>query len=169
ALVQVIVPTATLAWLATGRPAGEAARGAAFGLPLPICSCSVIPLYESLVRARVPATAAMAFLIATPLLGLDAVLISLPLLGGELTLARAVAAALLAFVAGWWIGGRAREDAAPPEPVRAFERGGLLPRLRVGLHVGFGDVVDHTAPWLILGIGAAALVEPMLGDGWLAG
>ena len=72
-LVQVVLPNTSLRWMRTGRPLSEASRGIAFGLPLPICSCGVIPLYETLVNQRVPATAAMAFLVATPELGIDSV------------------------------------------------------------------------------------------------
>ena len=71
-LAQVFMPTATLAWMTTGRSASESVRGMVFGLPLPICSCGVIPLYQSLVQQQVPATAAIAFLVATPELGIHA-------------------------------------------------------------------------------------------------
>ena len=105
-IAQVVLPHASLGFLRTGRASSEAMRGMAFGLPLPICSCGVIPLYQTLVTQSVPATAAMAFLVATPELGIDAVLISLPLLGGELTLIRVVAAAgsrsLLAGASAGW-------------------------------------------------------------------
>jgi hypothetical protein len=169
-VVQVLLPRATLGWMRTGKPATESMRGMLFGLPLPICSCGVIPIYESLVKQAVPASAAMAFLVATPELGLDAVLISLPLLGTELAIARVVAAALIAFVVGWLIGRMAERDtpgvvtAAPP----AQPPGPLLARIRAGIGFGFGEIVDHTVPWLLLGLAVASLVEPMLRGEWIA-
>lgn len=170
-VVQVILPHASLRWMARGRPTSQTMRGVAFGLPLPICSCGVIPLYQTLVTRAVPATAAMAFLVATPELGLDAILISLPLLGAELTLLRVLCAAFVAVVVGWTIGrlADARKTAAvhqPPEQTEAVE-GGWLARARAGIRFGFGEIVDHVGPWLILGIAIASLVEPLLSGEWL--
>ncbi|HCP47362.1 MAG TPA: hypothetical protein DIU15_15070, partial [Deltaproteobacteria bacterium] len=95
-LVQAFLPKASMDWLGRGTGFGQAARGVAFGLPLPICSCGVIPVYRSLVLRGAPPSAAMAFLVATPELGLDAVLLSVPLLGGPMTVARVVCATLVA-------------------------------------------------------------------------
>lgn len=168
-LVQAFLPQASVAWMRSGRPLGEAGRGVAFGLPLPICSCGVIPLYQTLIGQGVPATAAMAFLVATPELGLDAILISLPLLGTELTVARVLCALIVALIAGWVVGRIAErqrptgDSPAPAEPAAAP----LLTRLRQGLQFGFGEIVDHVGPWLVLGLVVASLVEPLMRGDWL--
>ena len=169
-IVQVLLPTASLRWMRTGRPMSESVRGVVFGLPLPICSCGVIPLYQTLIVQGVPATAAMAFLVATPELGLDAILISLPLLGTELTIIRVVCAGFVALVIGWLIGQLVRPFEAKQQASRlptAASRG-WMSRLRDGLRFGFGEIVDHVGPWLILGLAIAALVEPLLEGAWLA-
>ncbi len=168
-LRALLAPSKT-AWLSRGGRTQQALRGMGFGLPLPICSCGVLPLYDTLVRAGVPTAAAVAFLIATPELGLDAVLISLPLLGGKLTVARVVAAAVVALlvgvVASRWMRSHtvsAASDAEdrPREPLRK--------RLIDGLRFGLGDLFDDTAPWLVLGLGVAALIEPLLSADFFAG
>lgn len=169
-VVQVFLPSLPLRWMRTGRPLSEATRGVGFGLPLPICSCGVIPIYQSLVTQSVPATAAMAFLVATPELGLDAILISLPLLGAEMTVIRVVAAVFVALVIGWTVGRLAEWGRRELAPVQSQERGPREPwlsRVRAGLAYGFGEIVDHTGPWLILGIAIAALVAPLLSEDWL--
>jgi hypothetical protein len=166
-MMQVVLPRARLSFLSTGRPSSEAARGMAFGLPLPICSCGVIPLYQTLVNQSVPATAAMAFLVATPELGIDAVLISLPLLGEELTVIRVVAAAVVAFVVGWGIGRLAPRPPAPVKTLRDDTPKSVARRVRDGLRFGLVEIVDHTGPWLLLGIAVASLMEPMLKGDWL--
>ena len=73
------------------------------GLPFPICSCGVVPLYRTLVAKGAPPAAAMAFLVATPELGLDAILLSIPLLGPDVTVLRLVTAgaAALQLLCGW--------------------------------------------------------------------
>jgi hypothetical protein len=141
----------------------------AFGLPLPICSCGVIPLYRTLVVQGAPATAAMAFLVATPELGLDAILISLPLLGTEMTIARVVAAGIVAVLIGWLVGRMASVVAAsqPALEAPAVVRGSVMARMRAGLRYGFGEIVDHVGPWLLLGLVIASLAEPLLDGDWI--
>ena len=169
-LVQVFLPQASFRWMQTGRPFSDASRGVVFGLPLPICSCGVVPLYRSLINRGVPATAAMAFLVATPELGLDAILISWPLLGSELAIARVVACVIVALVVGVLVGSLAEAtrtgtfDNTPP-PARA--RAGRWARVRQGLQFGFGEIVDHIGPWLLLGMIIASLVEPMISGNWI--
>ena len=103
-LVRAFFSPATAQWLGRGSRTTQAGKGVLFGLPLPICSCGVLPVYESLVRRGVPATAAMGFLVATPELGIDAILISLPLLGADMTIARLIAAFCVALLAALIVG-----------------------------------------------------------------
>jgi uncharacterized protein len=170
--VKAFLPRPSPRWLETGNPTTEAMRGVAFGLPLPMSSCGVISLYETMVSQSVPATAAMAFLIATPGLGIDSVLVSLPLLGVEFTAVRILAALLIALAVGATVG-RVVDRLRPAEPVAASEATpepplSLSERARAGLRFGFGEVVDHTAPWLVLGLAIASLAEPALRSSWLA-
>ena len=170
-IVQAVLPGMGLAWMQRGSSHGQALRGVAFGLPLPICSCGVIPLYQSLIKQRVPATAAMAFLVATPELGVDAVLISLPLLGTDFTIMRVVAAVMVALLVGVVVGRLAdRAAASDQEPHEALDRPeSFSKRLVQGLRYGFVEVVDHTGPWIILGIVVASLVGPLFDNPWLVG
>ena len=169
---QVVLPRASRSWMRSGNSTTEAMRGMAYGLRLPICACRVIPVYQSLVVQSVPAAAALAFLVATPALGIDSILISLPLLGGELTAVRAVAAALIALLIGAVLGHvvQRRWPGKSPDELTMIEQqpARLADRVRAGLRFGFGDVVDHTAPWIVFGIAVASLAEPALHDTWLA-
>ena len=148
-------------FLREGRPWGQALRGTLVGLPVPVCSCGVIPLYRSLIVGGVPATAAMAFLVATPELELAAVVLSVSLLGPEVTIARVGAAFVLAILVGRIVGSRARpaQVEAPPE---GATKPPLSQRLLDGMRYGFGDMVDSTGPWILVGIAMAAVAEPLL-------
>ncbi len=167
-LVYEFMPKASLAWMGRGGHFSQALRGATFGLPLPICSCGVVPVYRSLVGQGVPVSAALSFLVATPELSLDAVLISLPLLGGEFTLVRVGCAAVVALVIGWGIGRWAQVSAVhgieESEPRQSL---GLRARLLRSMRIGLGEVVDDTAPWIVLGLSVAALADSLLSADWL--
>lgn len=147
-------------WIGRGGVASQATRGVVFGLPLPVCSCGVLPMYEALIRRGVPAAAAMAFLVATPELGLDAILLSLPLLGAELTVARVVGAFAIALAAGIVVG-RSLPTAAPAADSASDTRP-LGRRITEGLRYGLVELFDHTIPWVLIGLVVAALAEPLL-------
>ncbi len=157
-----LLPQASLRWLRGGGGLGQAIKGTLLGIPLPICSCGVVPIYRSLVTERgVPAAAAMAFLVATPELGLESVLLSLPLLGFELTAARLGAAVIAAVIVGLVVGRRVRRPLAVDAVTEAEPR--RLPwssRLREAARFGLAEVVDDTAPWIVLGLLVAAAFEP---------
>ncbi len=156
-------------WLRGGGRGVQALKGVGFGLPLPICSCGVVPVYRSLIRGGVPLTAALAFLVATPELGIDAVMLSVPLLGVPLTIARVVAAFGVAVVVAWLVGfGLPETDAAEPAPAQDAVPP-LAERLKEGLRYGLVDLVDDTLPWIVTGLVIAALAEPLLGHELLLG
>ncbi len=168
-LLASAIRPASFAWMGKGSGPGQAAKGVLFGLPLPICSCGVLPLYETLVRHGVPATAALGFLIATPELGLDAVLLSIPLLGGELTMARVVAAFVVAMLVALVVGrmaGKPDSDLLREEP--EAERMDWPQRVRKGLKFGLVELFDKTIPWIVAGLLLASLLEPLLDPEWIS-
>ena len=169
-LVHAFVAPGKLAWLNRGSSVRQGLSGMALGLPLPICSCGVVPLYEGLVKQGVSTAAAVAFLIATPELGIDAVLMSVPLLGAPFTIVRVAAAAMVALAVALVMarlspahtGSRALPlavaDVATPAPPQ---------RLRTAMRSGFADMVDHTAPWILVGLIIAALLGPLMEGSWM--
>jgi uncharacterized membrane protein YraQ (UPF0718 family) len=161
-LVSAFLDPARATWLSGGSQLRQALRGVVFGLPLPVCSCGVVPLYRTLVKRGVPATAALAFLVATPELGLDAVLLSVPLLGVRMTIARVLAAFTLAFLVAFVVGRTAPAPATSPSDAPPAAERTVPERIRQGVRHGLGEVVDHTLPWIVAGLLIAALAEPLL-------
>lgn len=172
ALIYAFLPKAGMGWLNRGSPLGQSLRGMIFGLPLPICSCGVLPIYQSLIRQGSSVSAGMAFLIATPELSLDAFLLSFPLLGVPFTIARLLTAAIVAMLVGWGLGQWVRRTLPVPaasvsclNPDRPL---GLKARLSFGSRIGFLEMVDTTAPWILLGLGIAAAIAPLTTAHWLS-
>ncbi|MCG8554667.1 MAG: permease [Proteobacteria bacterium] len=162
ALPYLLTPARTSS-LARGGGLRQSLRGVAFGLPIPVCSCGVLPLYQSLVRRGAPPIAAMAFFVATPEIGLDAVLLSVPLLGSSLTLARVLSAFAVALLVALLVGSRTLTRTLPgEEPAPDSGTSSWSARMRAGMRFGFVEVFDHTMPWIALGLIVAAMAEPML-------
>jgi uncharacterized membrane protein YraQ (UPF0718 family) len=154
-------------WLRRGSAGVQSLRGVLFGLPLPLCSCGVVPVYRSIVDKRVPATAALAFLVATPEIGLDAVILSFPLLGAEMALLRVGAAFVLALVVGIVVGGwierRAQKPAPEPEPeLEPKATLSLSSRFAAAMRTGYGEILDSTGPWVLVGLMLAAILQPWI-------
>jgi uncharacterized protein len=168
-LVQLVAPRLPARWLGGGAAAAAPLRGIGYGLTLPICSCGVTPMYRTLIEAGVPLSAALAFLVATPQLGLDALLLSFPLLGGGLALARIAGALAAALILGALLGRATRATAAPAAADRLPARAPLTARLRTGIRFGFAELVDHAAPWILVGFALAAVVAPLIDGDALAG
>jgi hypothetical protein len=129
----------------------------------------VLPEYRRLIRKGVPVAAALSFLVAAPEIGVSAFLVSVPLIGWPLTLARLGGAFLVALLCGLVV-----SRLVPASQVAAMTStaGGPTPPLRQrlahALKEGLVESVDHTAPWILVGMGMAALVEPLLAAEWLS-
>ncbi len=114
-VLQVLVPDAWLGRALAGR--AGVFKAVAFGVPLPLCSCGVIPAGVSLKQRGASDGAALGFMISTPQTGVDSILVSAGMLGWPFALFKVGAAALLGIV-----GGLASSTEASP-PRRAAQEG----------------------------------------------
>jgi uncharacterized membrane protein YraQ (UPF0718 family) len=83
-----------------GNGVGSIFKAAAVGVPLPLCSCSVVPVALGLRRQGASRAATTSFLVSTPESGVDSIAISASLLDPILTIARPIAAFISAAVSG---------------------------------------------------------------------
>ncbi|UCE62236.1 MAG: SO_0444 family Cu/Zn efflux transporter [Phycisphaerales bacterium] len=78
-------------------------KASLLGIPLPLCSCSVIPVASSLRKQGAGRGAFVSFLISTPETGVDSIALSYALLGPFLAIVRPVAAFVTALTAGFLV------------------------------------------------------------------
>ena len=98
-LLHVLVSRRQLVrWMGGGGLAG-AARAALLGVPLPLCSCGIVPVAISLRRQGASRPAVLSFLITTPESSADAVVLTWGLMGPLMAVARLLAALASAMVA----------------------------------------------------------------------
>jgi len=71
-----------------------------FGIPLPVCSCGVIPLATSIKKSGASKGATLSFLISTPITGVDSILATYGMFGWIFTLYRVVTSMIIAMIAG---------------------------------------------------------------------
>jgi uncharacterized membrane protein YraQ (UPF0718 family) len=71
-----------------------------FGIPLPVCSCGVIPLATSIKKSGASKGATLSFLISTPITGVDSILATYGMFGWIFTLYRIFTSMIIAIVSG---------------------------------------------------------------------
>ena len=73
------------------------------GIPLPLCSCSVLPTAATLREKGASRGATASFLISTPETGVDSISVTYGLMGLPMAIIRPVAAFITAFIAGFFV------------------------------------------------------------------
>ena len=75
-------------------------KATVFGIPLPVCSCGVIPLATSIKKSGASKGATLSFLISTPITGVDSILATYGMFGWIFTIYRVFTSMIIAMVAG---------------------------------------------------------------------
>ena len=155
----------------SGSGWGPVIKAALFGVPLPLCSCGVLPTAVALRKQGASAGAATSFLIATPQTGVDSIAATYSLLGGPFAVLRPLAALVGAVVGGYAVDrtGRGETEGAGADVAGVAD----MPRMTIGkriagaLRFGFVDMVGSVGKWLVAGLVIAAAVTVFLPDGLL--
>ena len=145
------------------RGRGAVAKAVLFGVPLPLCSCGVIPAGIGLKKDGASDGASIGFLIATPQTGIDSVFVAASMLGWPFALFKVAAAGATGLVGGWLtdrFGGQGFDEAPAPHEHAdrtwrsALDHGLLLIRSIWG--------------WLVFGVLASAAITVLVPETWLA-
>ncbi len=167
--------------LGTGR-FSSVFKAALLGIPIPLCSCGVLPAAASLKKQGANNGATTAFLISTPESGVDSISISWALLDPILTIARPISAFLSAFVAGiaenfinppdtaW----QATPDLSCPvdnccdgrdcPPEEHKKHHSLINKITTGIQYGATDLWADLAGWFFVGILLAGVITALVPD-----
>ena len=160
-----------------GGGIGQVARAVAFGVPLPLCSCGVIPAAVSLKKDGAAAGASVGFMISTPQTGIDSLLITASMLGWPFALFKIVAATVTGVVGGVLVD-QLKPEASPDTDDEAsnlhYHHNGTVvwqEMIRYGLY----ELIYPIWRWLVIGMVLSATVTTWipedqfaaLGDGGL--
>lgn len=145
-------------------------KAALIGVPLPLCSCGVLPTAVSLRRNGASRGASTSFLIATPQTGVDSIFATYSLLGLAFAIIRPVAALVTAFVGGMLVN---REDKAcrvgedvDVDTIDAPASDTFWGKVRDALRYGFVEMVQNIGKWLVIGLVIAAAITVFVPDGF---
>lgn len=176
-LMHAFVPAGLYSKYLSGRNLRAVLLATLFGIPLPLCSCGVIPTAMSLRREGASKGATTAFLIATPQTGVDSIIATYALLGLPFALLRPLAA-LVTAVGGGWLVNRFELDTAPTQATSQTacsdqccsggdsccssgehqHAHGFWGKMGEALRYGFVDMMADIGKWLIVGLIIAGLI-----------
>lgn len=151
-------------------------KAAFIGMPLPLCSCGVIPVALGLRKQGASKGATASFMIATPETGVDSISVSYALLGPFMALARPIAALISSITAGFLVDRITNDDtvtnesepSAEPVPKSCCSGNsdkqdqtastGKFAQFVTGQKYSFTRLYDDTFKWLFIGIIAAGAI-----------
>lgn len=141
------------------------------GIPLPLCSCGVIPTGLSFYKHGASKASTVSFLISTPQTGVDSIMVTWSLLGLPFAIIRPV----VAFVTGLFGGlltKRIAGDENGQEQTAVNGSAGLpsgfWPKVKELFRYPFVEFMQDISKWLVTGLIIAALISVVIPDNFFA-
>ena len=132
------------------------------GIPLPLCSCGVIPTGVSFHKNGASKGASVSFLISTPQTGVDSILATYSLMGLPFAVIRPIVALITGIIGG--VATNAVDESpvteAPQSAVNEIKGNKFIAMLRYA----FVDFLADIAKWLVIGLAIAAVITVMVPD-----
>ncbi len=159
-----------------GNGIGSIVKASAIGIPVPLCSCGVLPAAAGLKKQGAGKGAVTSFLISTPETGVDSIAVTYALLDPIMTVIRPVVSFFTAVAAGISVsfsemigGGRKTEITASPEEVccetscccnkQEEKKKSTAQKLKEGMVFAFDDLLKDIGKWLLAGIVLAGIIS----------
>jgi uncharacterized membrane protein YraQ (UPF0718 family) len=115
-IVHALIPREWMLRHLSGRGVWPIAKASMLGIPLPLCSCAVIPVAAGLRKEGASKGASAAFAISTPQTGEESIPITWALFGPVYAFTRPVVAVITGLIAGVLIDLTTKRDDAPSAP-----------------------------------------------------
>ncbi|HPO13183.1 MAG TPA: SO_0444 family Cu/Zn efflux transporter [Candidatus Hydrogenedentes bacterium] len=175
-ILSVLIPAEWVGRHLGGRGIGPVFKAACLGVPLPLCSCSVIPVTASFRNHGASRGATVSFLLSTPQTGVDSILATYALLGPVLAVYRP----LVAFFSGIVGGSIAALVDQDPAPAKAdgetvngctddccVKKPGENVLVRA-FRYGFVTLPRDISKELLFGIAVAGLISVVVSENYLS-
>ena len=137
-----------------GNNLGTIIKASLFGIPLPICSCGVIPVAASLQKEGASKSATLSFLVSTPTTGVDSILASYSLLGPLFALFRPLAAFITGITIGLlnFIFNREPQEKVTEIHHHSKNEISIKNKITKVFSYGFIELAEDIGKWLVIGV-----------------
>jgi uncharacterized protein len=161
-LLKVYFPKRLLLKYMGKSNAASAFNASLLGVPMPLCSCGVLPTGISLYRNGASRGSTNSFLISTPQTGIDSILVTYSMLGPAFAVIRPIVALITGFIGGVLTNLGFKNEKHTQTAVMDNEK---TPRtVKYMLQYAFVDFLQDISKWLIIGLLIAALIAVILPD-----
>ena len=180
-LLKAFVPDSFMARHLGKKSVGSVFKASVIGVPLPLCSCGVLPAALGLRKQGASKGATTAFMISTPETGVDSMAVTYALIDPIMTVIRPLAASITAVFAGVLVNAfpEKEKDFLPMNAVVAHAHDnngcgcggsgcdvsvepGLPGRFRQGMNYAFNEMISDIGRWLLLGVLVAGIISAVI-------
>ncbi len=135
-----------------GTGVGSIFKATLFGIPLPVCSCGVIPVAASLQKEGASKSSTLSFLVSTPTTGVDSIAATYSLMGPLFTVFRPVAALFSGITIG--VFNRIFNPEKQEKKYKQHHHPSQTSYLRIKevFRYGFFELAEDIGKWLIIGV-----------------
>ena len=148
-------------------------NAALLGIPLPLCSCGVIPTAMSLRKEGASKGATVSFLISTPQTGVDSIIATYSLMGLPFALIRPLVALVTSLLGGCLVN-KLDDKESPEVQQRASSvaedvaQKSFVQRMKSAFRYAFVEMMQDIGRWLLLGLVVAGLITVFVPDSFFA-
>ena len=145
-------------------------KASLIGVPLPLCSCGVLPVATHLRKQGANNGAAVSFLVSTPSTGVDSLFASYALLGPIFAVIRPVYSLTAGVLAGLGTHsfGEYNEVQGGVKQKKLEDDQRFFQKFRGGMEYGFGNLIKDISKWLLIGVAIGGLINWGIPDGFAA-
>lgn len=144
---------------------GSVFKSSLFGIPLPLCSCGVVPVATSLKNSGASRGATISFIVSTPQVGADSFLITYSLIGWFFGVFRIVSSFLTALVAGIFVNIFGKDQSPVWFPMDLESReSSMIEKLKHSPSYIEYSLLGSLANSLVLGIILAGIISALVPD-----
>lgn len=164
-LLHAFIPQQRIEQYFSGSKTRSAVLAALFGIPLPLCSCGVIPTGMAFYKNGASKGGTVSFLISTPQTGVDSILATFSLMGLPFAIVRPLAALVTGITGGWITGVVTQNEAGAPKH-NAFSntKKSFGEKVRDVFRYGFVEFIQDISKWLVIGLVLAGLISALIPD-----
>ena len=173
-LMHAFVPRAMYSRYLSGNNFRSVLSAAILGIPLPLCSCGVIPTAMSLRKDGASKGATISFLIATPQTGVDSIIATYSLMGLPFALLRPFVALVTALFGGALenrVGkndNTEKADASEQCCCANEEKTTFSKKIRTAANYAYVEMMQDIGRWLVLGLVVAGLITVFVPDSFFS-
>ena len=146
-------------------------NAAILGVPIPLCSCGVIPTAMSLRKEGASKGAAVSFLIATPQTGIDSIIATYSLMGLPFALLRPIAALFTALFGGQMVNltDSDKNETAPSKTKACSSvKSSFKDKVIETFRYAYVEMIQDIGRWLIVGLVVAGLITVFVPESFFA-